>query len=206
MRIAQILNGAAHWIFEADEMPAWPPGPDGKAMVLMDITALPDVSEGWLYDEETGGFAEPPAEEEPLAPVASLDAVKVDKKRELRAARDAVLNEGLTVATSMGDKHIRLNQEEREVIKAYKDEITTAMSGLPSSVDLNQGVFFHAEGEPHTWWTVDDFLQVAFVSMQFATIQYARLSTLELMVNAAQTVEEVQAVTFDMEIPGMGGM
>ena len=65
MRIAQILNGAAHWIFEADEMPVWPPGPDGKAMVLMDITAFPDVSEGWLYDEETGGFAEPLAEEGP---------------------------------------------------------------------------------------------------------------------------------------------
>ena len=141
--------------------------------------------------------------DEPPAP--PLDEVKAAKKQELRAARDNKLSEGLYVQTPRGTKHIRLNAEEREVIKTYKDEITTAMSGLPSAVNLDQGVFFHAEGEPHSWWPVDDFLPIAFAAMGFITELYAQLTALELLVDAQETVEAVQAVTYGMVLPGAEG-
>lgn len=57
-----ILYDKAHWIFEADEMPDWPPMPDGKPVELVNITDMPEVQEGWLYDRETGEFSPPPPE------------------------------------------------------------------------------------------------------------------------------------------------
>jgi len=60
MRFAMILHERAHWIFEAEEMPRWPPMPDGKPVELIDITDKPEVQEGWLYDRDTGTFSPPP--------------------------------------------------------------------------------------------------------------------------------------------------
>ena len=62
MRMAQILRGKAHWIFDAPELPDWPPDPDGNPVVLVDITGRPEVREGWDYDAGTGEFTEPVAE------------------------------------------------------------------------------------------------------------------------------------------------
>lgn len=59
MRIAQILHGKAHWIFEGEEIPNWPPDPEGNPIILIDITDKPEVQEGWCYNEETGEFTEP---------------------------------------------------------------------------------------------------------------------------------------------------
>ncbi len=65
MRAAQILNGRVHWIFEplkifgADELPELPHDNSGNPVVLVDITDRPEVKEGWVYDEISGGFSEP---------------------------------------------------------------------------------------------------------------------------------------------------
>lgn len=69
MRIVQILHGKAHWIFEANEIPNWPPYPDGTPPLLIDITDKPEVQEGWLYDPETGEFSEPVYEEPEPVPI-----------------------------------------------------------------------------------------------------------------------------------------
>ena len=59
MRIAQILNSKAHWIFESDEMPNYPPDQEGNPIILINITDLPEVQEGWDYNFETSTFTKP---------------------------------------------------------------------------------------------------------------------------------------------------
>jgi hypothetical protein len=69
MRIAQILHGKAHYIFEADSIPEWPPDPEGNPIILKEITDQPEVQEGWDYDEATGKFTPPVIpEQEPEQP------------------------------------------------------------------------------------------------------------------------------------------
>lgn len=71
MLIAQILHDRAHWIFEADKMPNWPPTPDGKPIELIDVTGK-DVKEGYLYDRDTNTFIAPPPMPEPIEPPEEL--------------------------------------------------------------------------------------------------------------------------------------
>jgi len=54
MRIAQILNDRVHWIFDADEIPDWPPDPEGNPIVLVDITDT-NAKEGdpWPLEEKS---------------------------------------------------------------------------------------------------------------------------------------------------------
>lgn len=70
MRFAQISWDKAHWIFEAEDKLEWPPGPEGEPIVIVDVTAKPEVQEGWLFDAENGEFTAPPEPEpQPLPSV-----------------------------------------------------------------------------------------------------------------------------------------
>lgn len=57
LRIAQIVNNKAHWIFKDHEMPNFPPDTDGNPTILVNITNLPKVREGWDYCPKTGTFS-----------------------------------------------------------------------------------------------------------------------------------------------------
>ena len=80
--IVQILYDKAHYIFEADEIPDWPPYSDGEIPLLVDITNTPEVQEGWDYDPETGEFSEPeyippePGPEPEPIPPTQLDNIE----------------------------------------------------------------------------------------------------------------------------------
>ena len=71
MKIAQILHNRVHWIFESDEIPSYPPAPNGEPLLFVDISDKSDVVEGWNYQEETGDFY-PPLEEE-IPPEITLE-------------------------------------------------------------------------------------------------------------------------------------
>ncbi len=75
MRIAQILHGKTHWIFEAEEIPSWPSYPDGSLPLLVDITDRPEIKEGWNYNPETGEFTEP-IPSEPIEPIIELPTIE----------------------------------------------------------------------------------------------------------------------------------
>ena len=55
MKIAQIVNNRIHWIFDPlevtgkNEIPNWPPTPDGKPITLIDVTDK-NVNEGDIFD------------------------------------------------------------------------------------------------------------------------------------------------------------
>lgn len=68
LRIAQILNNKAHWIFETEEMPDFPPDPSGNPIMLVDITDNPKVEEGWIYEEESNLFRAPTPKDYPKEP------------------------------------------------------------------------------------------------------------------------------------------
>lgn len=67
MRFAQILNGKAHWIFEANEKPKFAPN-----IIIIDISGRDDIKEGWDYDDITGEFT-PPLIPEPITPVPTIE-------------------------------------------------------------------------------------------------------------------------------------
>ena len=58
MRYVMIVNNKAHWIFEQDTVPNFPPDSGGNPIVVIDITGRNDVQEGCDYDTVTGDFFE----------------------------------------------------------------------------------------------------------------------------------------------------
>lgn len=71
-RFCQIMNGKAHWIFEAEEKPAFAPN-----IIIIDITdaEYSNIEEGWIYDKTNNSF-QPPLEEPPVLPSISLPTIE----------------------------------------------------------------------------------------------------------------------------------
>jgi len=57
-KIALIVNNKIHNLFESEDIPHWPPYPDGTTPLLVDMTGK-EVDEGWDYDLATGIATEP---------------------------------------------------------------------------------------------------------------------------------------------------
>ena len=64
-KYTQIQHDKAYTMIESDEMPVWPPYPDGTPVLFVDITDHPEVQPMWDYDPETGIFTPPQPEPQP---------------------------------------------------------------------------------------------------------------------------------------------
>ena len=196
MRIAQILNDAAHWIFEADAIPGWPPGPDGAEMVFADITGTPEVQEGWLYNPKKGTFT-PPKTPEPAAP--SLDEAKAAKKAELAAAKAAILAAGFEIETSLGVKRFPLGE-------GTKTDLTGLnVSALVAPGSFIAGIPYHTMDDGHIFWGAEDFAAISSATLTQIMTHDIHADALARYVDTLGSVEDVQAVTYDTVLPGMSG-
>ncbi|MGH4122634.1 MAG: hypothetical protein ACREV6_06860 [Clostridium sp.] len=68
-KFAQLVDGRAHWIFEAEAKPEFAPN-----IVLVEITGNEGIEEDWDYDEKTKTFSE---HREPII-VQAVDLTKVE--------------------------------------------------------------------------------------------------------------------------------
>ena len=76
MLIAQILNGRVHNIFEAPEIPNWPPDPEGNPIVLVDLTGkVASVGDGYNPKKKTIVPYPAPEERPDFYPVVAWDNI-----------------------------------------------------------------------------------------------------------------------------------
>jgi len=68
MRFVQILNSKAHWIFEAEQCPEF-----ASDIVIKDISANPEIKEGWSYNVDTDTFSAPIIQSSVLESKLSLE-------------------------------------------------------------------------------------------------------------------------------------
>lgn len=101
-----ILNNKAHWIFKAETIQIFPPGPDGEVYLTIDLTDHPDVQEGWDYDPETGEFAEP--EYIPPAPGPEPEHIPDPPTEQELIQAELLLNQ----------TQILINQEQQDTVLA----------------------------------------------------------------------------------------
>lgn len=88
MRIAQILYGQAHWIFETNETIEQVRTRFAPGLVFVDITDRPEVQEDWNYDGKN--FTAPIVSEEQQK-ASILYQIEVLESKQARAIREIML-------------------------------------------------------------------------------------------------------------------
>lgn len=171
MRFAQILNGQAHWVFEAEQKPEFAPN-----IVL--VEAGPEVQEGWLWDGEV--FSPPqgsaPAEQ-------TLEEVKTAKLAELAEARWREETGGLMLPDGT-------------IIKTDR-ESQALLTGAALSATLDPGTGIEWKGV-NGWVTLTpaQVLEIAAAVRAHVQAAFTREKALSEQVEACNEIAAVRAIVW----------
>lgn len=171
MRFAQILNGQAHWVFEAEQKPEFAPN-----IVL--VEAGPEVQEGWLWD---GEVFRPPQGSDPAE--QALEEVKTAKLAELAEARWREETGGLTLPDGT-------------IIKTDR-ESQALLTGAAFSATLDPGTGIEWKGV-NGWVTLTpaQVLEIAAAVRAHVQAAFSREKTLAGQVIACNEIEAVRAIVW----------
>ena len=139
----------------------------------------------------------PGPEDEPI-PIETLRQAKL---AEIGAAREAVINAGVKVETSQGEHNFSLTDRDQMNLNAMYGALVAALAGMPSPVDPEQGIWYHADGEPHAFWGNEDFIKICLTALPFIAGQITYYKDLRRHVERLETAEEIAAIFYGMVIP-----
>lgn len=118
MKIAQIIDNKAHWIFATDETMEQLKSRFAPDMVFVDITDKTDVKEGWDYDAATGELSEPVV----LVTKDSINATYLPQFQTLQQSYTAALLTSNTIsAASIQSDYQALIGEYNAAMEAVKN-------------------------------------------------------------------------------------
>lgn len=164
MRFAQIQNNRIHWVFEADEMPAF-----DESIVILDITDYPQVQEGWGFVD--GEF---------IDPAPTFEEIKAAKADEIAAVRYAASNGTLPINGHTYD----IGTDSRT---AFLEVMAAINGGDNSCLDWKTG-----EGFVHL--CADEFVTIVNIVLAYrkACFEAERIALTQL--ETATTAEELDAI------------
>jgi len=134
------------------------------------------------------------------ATLPSIEVIRAAKLAEIDKARETEINKGITIDTSLGTRNFSLTDRDQMNLGASRGELMAAMAGLPSAVDLSKGVFYHADGHPHTFWSPVEFNNICFAAFAFVTERIIYYKNLRAYVQSLMTRADLEEVYYGMEI------
>lgn len=147
--------------------------------------------DGSVYTEPEETEPEPQTEEpEPYEP--SIEELKAGKISEMKAACDKAEDEGTAVTLSDGSvEHFSLTLDNYIDIMLRQFKINSGASEID----------FHADGEPSRYYSAEDMQTIINAAYDFIDYQKTYCNELCLWIEALENAEEIEAVTYGMDIP-----
>lgn len=127
--------------------------------------------------------------------------LKENKLSEINMMCQQQINKGIEVETSKGLKHFSLSSEDQMNITALFTQLQSALKGEPSTIDINKGVPYHADGELCCYWGAEDFANIATEATKHVFYHTTYTNFLRYYVNQIATKEELETVKYGMDLP-----
>lgn len=156
-----------------------------------------------LYKEIEGSFVlsndgsvyvepEPVPEPEPYEP--SLEEVQEAKVQEMNGAQQAAIREGINVTLTDGTvEHFTLTDHDQTSLVGLQAQVMAGENNIP----------WHTsdEAEHCKFYSNADMALITTVAMEYVTWHITYFRDLRIYIRSLQTKEEVEAVTYGMDIP-----
>ena len=183
-RFAQPLYGKIIYIYETDLTK------DQLSLVFdpgtywIDVTGI-DCEVGYIIDYvEGGGLVFVPPDNGPL----TLEEVKNNKIAELKAVRDS--------------REVAVIQY-NEIVLDYDDKARERMRIAEKALVDNglENILWTCADNTHALLTVQDFININTIAATRSSELHSRYNLVKDYLETLETIEEIEAVYFDMEIP-----
>jgi len=163
--------------------------------------SLVDDNGIYLYKFD-GKFVQkrPQAEIDSEMATINLESARQEKIQEFNQARENTINSGVEVTTSLGKLSFSLTDRDQLNLNASYGGLIAALAGMPSPVDLTQGVWYHADGQPHRFWSKEDFTNICLHAFPFIAQTIVYYKALVRHIHNLMTEEEIKAAFWGMEV------
>lgn len=122
----------------------------------------------------------------------SIDEAREDKIAAMSAACNAAITGGVDVELSDGNTyHYSLTLEDQLNMMNIQAMVASGAESVP----------YHADGEECRYYSAADFAAIADAATAWKLYQESYFNSLRGYIQSMTTVEEIEAVTYGMEIP-----
>ena len=133
----------------------------------------------------------PPPEPEPYVP--TLEEVQEAKVAEMNAAQQAVIQQGIDVQLSGGSEHFTLTDHDQASLMGLQTQVAAGLEQIP----------WHTSDETEhcKFYSNADMALITTAAMSWVTWHVTYFRDLRIYIRSLQTKEEVEAITYGMDIP-----
>ena len=158
-----------------------------------DFTTLyKEIDGGFILSNDGSVYKEPEPTPRPVEP--TLEEIKESKVVEMNIAQQAAIQAGVDIELADGaTEHFSLTDHDQ-----------TSLIGLQGRVDAGEEqIPWHTsdESEHCKFYTNADMAMVTSAAMEYVTWHITYFRDLRIYIRSLQTKEEVEAVTYGMDIP-----
>ena len=133
----------------------------------------------------------PPPEPEPYVP--TLEEVQEAKVAEMNAAQQAVIQQGIDVQLSGGSEHFTLTDHDQASLMGLQTQVAAGLEQIP----------WHTSDETEhcKFYSNADMALITTAAMSWVTWHVTYFRDLRIYIRSLHTKEEVEAITYGMDIP-----
>lgn len=157
-------------------------------------TLYRELEDGFILSDDGSVYVEPIEPEPEPEPEISLDEVKEAKVTEMNEIQQKLIAQGIDVTLSDGStEHFSLTERDQ-----------TSLVGLQAQVAIGaENIPWHTsdEDEHCKFYSNADMAKITETAMSFVTWHVTYFRDLRIYIRSLDSKEEVQQVTYGMEIP-----
>lgn len=121
----------------------------------------------------------------------SLEDARKAKYQEIASACEQTIYAGVDVSTSSGVEHFSLTEKDQLNLFGKKMQLLAGAEKLE----------YHEDGEPCKYFTAEDMQKIIEKAMFWVSYNTTYCNALNMMIKAATSAEEVEKMSWGMEIP-----
>jgi len=135
-------------------------------------------------------------------PQPDIETVRRNKIDALNEEAMRIITDGIEIETSQGTFHFRLDLHDQINLLGLSGDVTAAIAGLPSLVDISEGILYAPDKMNHVLWRIEDFnLIVAKLTMHKKT-HLVHVRQMTTLVREAKTIEEIEKIVYGGALGG----
>lgn len=157
-------------------------------------TIYREIDGGFMLSNDGSVYAEPEPIPEPEPIVSTLEEVQEAKVAEMNATQQAIIQEGIDVKLTDGSvEHFTLSDHDQTSLMGLQSQVATGEEQIP----------WHTsdEAEHCKFYSNEDMDLITSAAMACVTWHVTYFRDLRIYIRSLHTNEEVEAVTYGMDIP-----
>ncbi len=186
-----IISERTGEIYQVDGWPLFPDDNRSAGTVKIDYIEA-DEYEALVDALNADGPVIQPSEDPEIPPDATVEFVKDAVIKQMSTACNATITNGIEVVLSDGQScHYSLGLEDQLNLLSLQGMLAAGAEAVP----------YHADGEECRYYSAADFGAIAQAATAWKLYQESYFNSLRGYIRSMETMAELRAVTYGMEIP-----